>query len=53
MEFDVEYFEYECGICCTPIGCCGHTAYIPIAIVINGGRFAVDGAMEGDNGQRI
>lgn len=48
IDFDVEYYEYECGNACTPNGCCGHSTDIPVEIYIDGVRFSVDGYDAGD-----
>jgi len=44
MELDV---EYECSGC-DASGCTGHVTDEPVAIIINGVRFYVDGYYEGN-----
>jgi hypothetical protein len=48
MNFDVEYYEYDCGWPCTVNGCPGHITDIPVSIIIDGIRFEVEGAEGGD-----
>jgi len=48
IDIDVEYYEYECGCACSPVGCVGHETDIPVAIILNGTRFFVDGYEAGD-----
>lgn len=43
MEFDIEYFEYDCAGYCTTNGCGGHMTDIPIGIIIDGVTFFVEG----------
>lgn len=47
-DFDVEYYEYDCGSPCTPNGCCGHSTNIPVSFTVGGVTFHVDGAQSGD-----
>ena len=47
-EFDVEYYDYDCGKPCTPNGCCGHSTNIPVSFTVGGVTFHVDGAQSGD-----
>lgn len=47
MELDIEYYEYECTGC-TGNGCIGHTTDEPIAIILDGVCFYVDGYYEGN-----
>ena len=47
-DFDVEYYDYDCGRPCTPNGCCGHSTDIPLSFTVGGVTFHVDGAQSGD-----
>lgn len=47
-DFDVEYYDYDCGSPCTPNGCCGHSTDIPLSFTVGGVTFHVDGAQSGD-----
>ena len=47
-DFDVEYYDYECGFPCTPNGCCGHGTDIPLSFTVGGVTFSVYGAESGD-----
>jgi len=47
-DFEVEYYDYDCGSPCTPNGCPGHSTTVPIAFSLGGVTFHVDGAEAGD-----
>ncbi len=47
-DFDVEYYDYDCGYPCTPNGCFGHLTDIPVSFSVGGVTFHVDGAEGGD-----
>lgn len=48
IEFECDYYEYECGNNCSVNGCDGHVTDIPISITLDGITFYVSGYPEGD-----
>lgn len=48
MEFDVDNYEEECGIPCTPDGCQGHDTGIPERITVNGFTLILEDFAHGD-----
>lgn len=47
-NFDVDYYDHDCGSPCTPNGCFGHETDIPLSFTVGGVTFHVDGAERGD-----